>query len=185
MTETRAFRVFEVLAIAVLSLALSVGLILLLSGYFAGRDQASVSGTASGPGAVYADLGDATLNRGEPRPAYNSNPPTSGAHMPEPVLRNGAEMNDDQLLTALARGDVVFMYGVSQLPTGLAELAHSIAPFSPALARAGQSVILARRPGTMGVLGLAWTHTVQVSGPEDPLLRQFAEYWLGRGAPSR
>ncbi len=185
MTETRAFRGFELVAIAVVSLALSVGLILLLSGYFAGRDQASVSGTATGPGAVYRDVGDATLKPGQSRPAFDSNPPTSGAHVPEPVLRSEAELNDDQLLTALARGNVVFMYGGRQPPAGLAELAHSVGPFSPALARAGQSVILARRAGTVGVLGLGWTHIVQVSAPEDPLLRQFAEYWLGRGAPSR
>ena len=184
MTDTRVFRVLELVAIGVISLALSVVLILLLSGYFAGRDQASLSGAVNGPGAAYRDLGDVTLRPGEPRPAYDSNPPTSGAHVPEAVLQDGAPLNDNQLLTALARGNVVFMYGGARPPAGLAALASTIAgTFTPALARAGQAVILARRPGTVGVLGLAWTRIVQVTGPEDPLLHQFAQYWLGRGAP--
>jgi Protein of unknown function (DUF3105) len=184
MTDTRVLRVLEVVAIGVASLALSIVLILLLSGYFAGRDQASVSGTVNGPGAAYTDLGNASLRPGELRPAYDSNPPTSGAHVPQPVLQDGAQLNDNQLLTALSRGNVVFMYGGRKPPGGLEALAHAIAgPFTPALARAGQAVILAERPGTNGILGLAWTRIVQVSAPQDPLLREFAQYWLGRGAP--
>ena len=184
MTETRVFRVLEVIAIGVASLALSIILILVLSGYFAGKDQPSVTGTANGPGAAYRDLGNAALRPGEPLPPYDSNPPTSGSHVPDPVLQDAAQLNDNQLLTALAGGNIVFVYGGRRPPRGLATLADTIAgPFTPALARTGQAVILARRPGTTGVQGLAWTRIVQVSGPEDPLLRQFAQYWLGRGAP--
>jgi uncharacterized protein DUF3105 len=182
MTETRLFRVLEVIAIALASVVLSVGLIITLSGYFANRDQAGVSGTSDGPGLAYPDLGDATLQPGELRPAYNSEPPTSGAHIPEPVRQDGAELDDNQILTVLAAGDVVLLYGGRKPPPGLASLARSIEPFTPALAQAGQAVILARRPGTDGVLGLAWTRIVSVSGANDPLLRQFAQYWLGRGA---
>ena len=54
-----------------------------------------------------------------------------------------------------------------------------------ALAAAGQAVILARRPGTVGVDGLAWAHAVSVREPGDPGLAQFAQFWLGRGAPGR
>ncbi len=184
MTETRVFRVLELVAIGVASLVVSIGLILLLSGYFAGKDQPSVSGTSNGPGAAYRDLGDASLQPGQAQPAYDSNPPTSGAHVPESVLRDEAQLNDNQLLTALARGNVVFVYGGRRAPVGLLTLANTVAgPFTPALARAGQAVILARRPGTTGVVGLAWTRIVQVSGPDDPLLRQFAQFWLGHGAP--
>ena len=48
--DSRLVRVLELVAIGVASLVLSIGLILLLSGYFAGRDQAAISGGASGPG---------------------------------------------------------------------------------------------------------------------------------------
>jgi Protein of unknown function (DUF3105) len=167
------------------SLALSVGLIVLLSGFFAGRDQAGVSGGNAGPGQAYADLGHAALRPGQARPQYNSNPPTSGAHFDQAVSRAGAPLNEDQLLTALQAGDVVILYGSSHPPADLEQFARSVAPpFTPALAATGDAVILARRPGTNGVLALAWTHMLHVPGSSDPALRAFVAYWLGRGAPA-
>jgi Protein of unknown function (DUF3105) len=173
----------ERVAIIVASLALSFGLIALLSGFFAGRDQAGVSITQTGPGSAFPDLGAAHLKPGDRRPEYDSDPPTSGAHVPEPVTRDKAELNNDQLLQALETGNVVFMYGSRTPPPGLRALALRLAsPFTPALAAAGQAVILARRPGTIGVDGLAWAHAVSVRDPSDPRLAEFAQFWLGRGA---
>ncbi len=182
--ESRLIRLLELVAIGIASLALSVGLIVLLSGFFAGRDQAGVSSAGSPPGQVYADLGHASLKPGEPRPSYNSNPPTSGPHIPESVVRNDAALNDDQLLQALQLGNVVIFYGTRTPPPGLAAFARSAAPpFTPALATTGDALILARRPGTLGLVGLAWTHLVSVKDASNPLLRQFVSFWLGRGAP--
>jgi hypothetical protein len=186
VTDTRVIRAFERLAIVVASLALSIGLIIALSGYFAGRDQAGVTATGTGPGVAYPDLGNTLLRPGELRPPYNSVPPTSGAHELQPVLRDGLALNDDQLLTALAQGNVVFLYGGRTAPAGLDSVARSVAgPFTPALAASGQAVILGRRTDTAGVTGVAWTRLIHVSSPGDPLLKQFAEYWLGRGARTR
>jgi Protein of unknown function (DUF3105) len=175
----------EWLAIAVASLALSIGLIAVLSGFFAGRDKAGIAGSPPQLGAQFADLGDAHLRPGQPRPPYDSDPPTSGAHVPVPVTHDRAALSDDQLLEALALGDVVVMYPTSKPPPGLRRLEQSVvaAPFTPALAAQGEALILARRPGIQGVVGLAWTHMLQVASAADPRLRQFAEYWLGRGAP--
>lgn len=171
-------------AIGVSSLALSVGLIAVLSGFFASRDQAGISGNASALGERFRDLGHAHLSPGTLRPAYDSSPPTSGAHVPEPVPRDGATLSDDQLLQALEVGDVVLMYGGRRASAELASLARAIAgPFSSALSAAGQAVVLARRPGTVGVIGLAWAHMIHVAAAGDPLLGEFAKYWLGRGAP--
>ncbi|HWK18758.1 MAG TPA: DUF3105 domain-containing protein [Solirubrobacteraceae bacterium] len=178
----------ERVLVVVVALVVTIGAIAALSGFFAGRDQAGVSGAGGGPGESFADLGHAHLRPGQLRPVYNSDPPTSGAHLPVPVpvLRDGAELNDDQLLQALEHGNVVFVYGTHRAPPGLSALARSIAgPFSPALAAAGQAVILARRSGTTGLIGLAWAHEVRVSAPNDQLLGAFAQYWLGRGAPGR
>jgi hypothetical protein len=182
-----AFTALERLAILAASLALSVGLIILLSGFFAGRDQAGISGAApAGPGQVYPDQGDAHLRPGDARPRYNSDPPTSGAHVPAAVNRDEARLSNDQLLSALETGDVVFVYGSRKPPSGLPALERSLAaPFTPALAGSGQAVILARRPRTSGIVGAAWAHLVRVPSASDPLLRQFAEFWLGRGAPGR
>jgi hypothetical protein len=177
-------RVLEWTAIILVALGIAFGAIALLSGFFAGRDQAGVSGGGTVPGATFRDLGDANLSPGQPHPAYDSNPPTSGAHVPQAVTANGLELNDNQLLQALALGNVVLLYGSASPPPGLQALADSVAgPFSPSLATSGEAVILARRPGIPGVVAAAWTHLVQVSRVDDPLLRAFSQYWLGRGAP--
>jgi uncharacterized protein DUF3105 len=174
----------ERLAIGVASLALSVGLIALLSGYFAGRDQAGIASSAGVPGQALRDQGNAILRPGQARPAYDSDPPTSGAHVRAPVRRDLAPLSDDQLLTALALGDVVIAYGGRTPPAGLMNVADQTAsPFSATLAQAGQAVILTPRSGVSGLVALAWAHILQVSSPADPALRNFVAYWLGRGAP--
>ncbi len=170
--------------ILLVSLALSAGLIALLSGFFTSRDQGSVSISASVTGHRFRALGDLQLKPGQRRPAYDSEPPTSGAHFPAPVTRDQVPLSDDQLLQALAAGDVVIAYSGPRPPAGLTTLALALAPpFSPALASAGQAVILARRPGTIGLIGLAWAHMLRVRILTDPRLREFAAFWLGRGAP--
>ncbi len=175
-------------AIIVASLVLSVGLIAVLSGFFQNHDQAGVSGSAaSSIGQQFPDLGHAHLSPGELRPPYNSDPPTSGAHVPEPILKDGTAISNDQLLSALEAGDIVIVYGERRPPAGLRQLASDVASggFSASLAAAGQAVILARRPGTAGLIALAWTRMLRVGSSRDPLLRQFAEQWLGRGAAPR
>ena len=185
MPNTRLTRVVERVAIVLASLVLSIGLIALLSGFFAGRDQAGVSGGSSGPGQAFADLGHRTLAPGQPRPRYNSDPPTSGAHVPAAVVRDGAALTDDQLLSALQAGDVVILYGGGRPPADLQQFARSVAPpFTPALAETGDAVILAPRAGTAGVVALAWAHMLRAQQPSDPALRQFVSAWLGRGAPA-
>jgi hypothetical protein len=187
MGRARVIRLLERSAIVLVSLALSIGVIALLSGgLLAGHDQPGVSGTGSGPGVAYRDLGDARLAPGQRRPVYDSQPPTSGPHLPVTVRRDETELSDDQLLQALAVGDVVVMYGTRKAPAGLRQLALEIAaPFTPALAAVGQAVILARRPGTLGLIAVAWTHLVGVRAPDDPLLREFIQAYLDRGAPGR
>jgi hypothetical protein len=187
MSRDQVIRLLEWAAIVVVSLAIAIGVIAILSGgLLAGHDQPGVSGAANVVGEQFRDLGHAHLQPSQPKPAYDSDPPTSGAHVPVPVQRDEAELSDDQLLQALEVGDVVIMYGARRPPPGLTALARNVAaPFSPALAVAGQAVILARRPRTTGVIGLAWTHMLRVSASNDPPLHTFAQAWLGRGAPGR
>jgi hypothetical protein len=177
-------RVLERLAIVVASLALSIGLIALLSGgLLAGRDNPGVSAGQGGPGTPYRDQGDVHLRPGELRPVYDSDPPTSGPHVPVAVHRDRADLSDDQLLQALETGNVVLMYGTPRPPPGLSQVADAVgARFTAALAASGQAVILARRPGTTGVIALAWTRMLRVASAQDPALRGFAQFWLGRGA---
>jgi hypothetical protein len=98
------------------------------------------------------------------------------------VTRDGTRLSNDQLLTALAAGNVVLFYGKPQPPPALRSLAGNEAgPFDLPLAQAGQAVILAPRPGTRGVVAAAWRHLLRVPSPTDPALRQFVEAWLGVG----
>jgi hypothetical protein len=178
--------VLEWIAIVIASLAISFGAIALLSGFFAGRVAAGVSGNAGAPGVAFADLGHAHVQPGQAHPPYNSDPPTSGAHVVVPVTADGGQLSNDQLLEALELGDVVVMYGSPAPPPGLQALVSQVAyRFTPALAAVGQAVVLARRPGTPGLIGLAWAHMLRVGSPKDPLLRTFLQYWLGRGAPRK
>lgn len=182
--ESRLARVLERTAILIASLALSIGLIVLVSGFFAGRDQAGVTGAGAGPGQAFKDLGHAALRPGQARPAYDSNPPTSGAHFSRAVTRAGVPLTDDQLLSALEVGDVVIFYGGSRPPAGLEQFVRSVAPaFTPALGATGDAVILAPRRGVAGILAASWAHLLRVRQASDPQLRQFVGFWLGRGAP--
>lgn len=183
MTKTRS--AVEWVLIVVVSLAIAAGAIALLSGYFAGNDTPGVTGSSSVPGIAIKDMGDAHLRPGEAPPRrYTSNPPTSGPHVPVAVRRDRVVLSNNQLLEALEQGNVVLVYGSPAPPAGLERTATANAsPFTPALAAAGQAVILTRRPGTRGVVGLAWAHLIQVASPTAPSLRQFIQYWLGRGAP--
>lgn len=174
----------ERVAIVVASFVLSIGLIAVMSGFFQSKDQAGVSGSGPPIGQQFPDLGDAHLAPGELRPPFNSDPPTSGAHVPLPILSDATPLSTDQLLEALELGDIVIAYGEAQPPSALRALQQSVAgPFTPALAAAGQAVILWPRPGTNGYIGLAWTRMLHVR-EVGPLLKQFAERYLGQGAPA-
>jgi hypothetical protein len=177
-------RLIERLLIVVAALALSVGVIAVLSGgLLAGRDNPGVSGGGGGPGVQFRDQGDAHLRPGEPAPVYDSDPPTSGPHVPTAVSAELGQLTNAQLLTALELGNVVVMYGTRTPPAGLVAFARSVAaPFTPALAGTGQALILAPRAGLHGLLALAWTHMLRASSASDPVLRDFATFWLGRGA---
>jgi hypothetical protein len=178
-------RWLERLAVVIVSLAIAVAIIALLSGGLAGsQDDPGVTGGQAGPGTAFRDLGDLHLQPGQPHPTYDSDPPTSGSHNPVNVTRDRATISDDALLQALQVGDVVLMYGTRRPPPGLTAVAlRAAAPFTPALAATGGAVILARRDGTTGVTALAWTHRLRVRQPSDPQLPPFIDYWLGRGAP--
>lgn len=103
---------------------------------------------------------------------------------PAPVRRDQRPLSSDQLLHAVALGNVVLAYDGERPPAGLRELQELLTGrYDAELGAAGQAVILARRPGTDGVLALAWRHRLAVASPDDERLRAFAEAWLGEGAP--
>ena len=176
-------------AIATVVVALAGGIALLL--FFVARDDAPVdkgseqAADVKGPGQAFPDQGAEHVSPAQARAAdYNSDPPTSGPHVPESISRDQTRLGNDQILHALETGNVVLVYGAKKPSRRLQALAEEASggPFDPALADAGQSVILARKAGTDGVIALAWRHRLRVPNSRDPELLRFVEFWLGRGA---
>ncbi len=166
------------LAVAGLASAACLALIVVL----ASRDPSGVS-TASGPGTLLPNRGNRRLPASAPAPSSPAaDPPASGPHHVVAVKRDGTALSDDQLLTALAAGNVVIAFDGTSPPAALRRLQRATAgAFTPDLAAAGQAVILDRRPGVGGIVALAWRRRLRVADPGDPRLTDFVDAWLGQG----
>jgi hypothetical protein len=81
-------------------------------------------------------------------------------------------------------GNVVLLYSDERLTSELHDLAARTAGApDPALAAAGQAVIVQRRPNLqVPVTAVTAKRQLKASGPADPALEQFIEYWLGRAS---
>jgi hypothetical protein len=79
-------------------------------------------------------------------------------------------------------GNVVLLYSDERLTRRLRELALEIGgPAGGSLVAAGQAVLVRRRPGLrVPVVAVSATRKLDARGPDDPALRTFVEYWLGR-----
>jgi Protein of unknown function (DUF3105) len=135
-----------------------------------GRDAPGVPSRPGGPG----------------RPAgASSSPPAAGPERAGRVTREGASLSRAQLVSELARGNVVVLYAGPRPPAALRRLVLDVSGerFSSRLAREGQAVILGRYPGVTQTTALAWGHVLRAASPADRRLVQFADYWLGAGAP--
>jgi hypothetical protein len=148
--------------------ALAVGAVAVGVLLFSSRDDSQLAGAAEGPGQVQPDGAD---------------PPASGKHSDALVTRDRRPLSRDQLLNALALGDVVILYSGARPDPALVKLQQDVAgPFDAELAAAGQAVILAPRKGAGPATALAWKRILRAQ-PDDPALHEFAEFWLGRGIP--
>jgi hypothetical protein len=156
-------------ALVVVGVVLAIAGIVAVALIVSSRDDSQVAGAAQGPGRVQPEGAD---------------PPASGPHRNELVTRDRQEITDDQLLQALQLGNVVILYAGARPAPALVRLQKDVAgPFDAELAAAGQAVILARRAGAGPATALAWQRILRADDPADPALRQFAEFWLGRGIP--
>jgi hypothetical protein len=172
-------------ALAVLAgVVLLIGVAIALSLGLSSRDDAGVgSKAASGPGELQKDLGARHLPPGRRTPLSGlTDPPTSGAHHPRLVTHDGTVLSPDEILHALELGDVILFYDAPRPPAQLRALQKDVSgPFDAEVAAAGQQVILARRPGTQGVVAAAWRRLLRTGSASDPQLRAFADAWIGRG----
>jgi hypothetical protein len=82
----------------------------------------------------------------------------------------------------VAAGNVVLLFSDERETTALRKLAVDIGgPATPAVQAAGQAVIVRRMPDLrVAVAALTSERRLDANGPDDPRLRPFVEYWLGR-----
>ena len=81
-------------------------------------------------------------------------------------------------------GNVVLLHSDERLTLELRRLAERIAgPPDEALTAAGQAVLVQQRPNLdVPVTAVTAKRMLEASGPDDPALEAFIEYWLGRTA---
>ncbi len=79
-------------------------------------------------------------------------------------------------------GNVVLLHSDERLTLELRRLAERTAgPPDAALTAAGQAVLVQQQPNLQTpVTAVTATRTLEASGPDDPALEAFVEYWLGR-----
>jgi hypothetical protein len=89
-----------------------------------------------------------------------------------------------RLAPLLRAGNIVIEHDLRGEGAALRALARDIAgPPSAALQRAGQAIEVRYSPSAGGVVAYAYQRRLRARDAADPTLREFAEYWLGRGAP--
>lgn len=83
---------------------------------------------------------------------------------------------------AVRPGNVLLLYADPAAAGALRALAEEVAgPPSPALVAAGQAVVVRRQPGLGApVRALSATRRLDSAGADDPALREFVEFWVGR-----
>ncbi len=94
----------------------------------------------------------------------------------EPGVAAPAETSD-----VLARGNVVVDYRDPAQATKVRSLAQDLgASADPALVEAGAAVVV-READVDGIVARAYKRRLEARNADDPELRTFVEYWLGRG----
>jgi len=140
-------------------------------GYFAYRAVADLPGTA------LPDLGNAHLQTvEEPHPPYNSDPPTSGPHLPyiAPWGIHTEPLQKELQIHNLEDGGVLVQYNC---PSGCADLVEKL---KAVVQRYQDEVILAPYPGMKSRIALtAWTRIETFDQFDKARITRFIEAYRG------
>jgi hypothetical protein len=103
----------------------------------------------------------------------------------EPTVQRSAGPGSPRVAGArptVAPGNVVLLYSDERETAALRELALDTGgPATAEVRAAGQAVLVVRQPGLrVPVVALTTDRRLDASDPDDPRLRAFVEYWLGR-----
>ena len=102
-----------------------VAVLIVVAGALAWGPITSSLGRQAAQGRQFPDQGQQHIALGQPHAPYNSNPPTSGPHLPEPATWGIHEqpLPDEQLVHNLEHGGVVITYNCS---SGCPELVEQL-----------------------------------------------------------
>jgi hypothetical protein len=126
---------------------------------------------------TFASQGVRHLAPGEPAPAYNSNPPTSGPHAPTPAACGiyRSPVADVAQVHNLEHGAVAIQYDPS-LPEDQVSRLEDIAR------ELGDWTLLAPREGMPAPIALtAWTKRLLLEDLDEPAIRAFHRRFAGNG----
>jgi len=135
------------------------------------------------PGKFYPNQGQEHLAPGETFDGYNSNPPTSGPHDPQPVEWGvyDSPIPKEKLVHNLEHGGMLILYNC---PGGCPELVQQLQQFGERYVTGGQKVVVAPYPGMDSRLALvAWTYLDTFDELDPARVAQFIEADLGSKAP--
>lgn len=170
---------------------LGIFAVVALIAFFLSRDTATFESDAvKGPGQQFPDQGHEVV---APAKAagfhFASKPPTSGPYARRVVQSYAGSLTNNEALTALAPGNVVIWVSDPTEVAVASELARSYDQPTlkgsgfRALAASGQAVLVS--PGASlraPVVVSAWRHLLPADDAGSPQVRDFIDFWLGRGA---
>ncbi len=156
----------------VLAVVIVVGLVLLVQ---------SNTAAASAPGERIPVLGRDHIPVGSPRPAYNSDPPTSGPHYPEPIAAGfyDTPQADEYLVHNLEHGHVWIAYDCSKLTN-----CDAVKQQLKALVASYQQwkiVVTPRQNKDAAIAVAAWGWLEKMNTYDEPTIRKFVDAWRDKG----
>ena len=84
---------------------------------------------------------------------------------------------------AVRPGNVLLLYAHTRQAPRLRALRRELGSSDPALAAAGQALLVRRDPGLrVPIVALSARHRQDARAASEPAVRRFVEYWLGRAA---
>lgn len=156
----------------------TVGIILIVGALIFSGIWYAKHRTRNVPGKIISDQGRKHITTTD-HPPYNSNPPTSGWHFPQPAEWGvyQKELLDETLIHNLEHGGIWISYHPRVGPKMIAELEHFYAEF-------GSKIIITPRAANDSDIALAaWDHLDKFSVSEysDDRVAQFIEAFRNKG----
>lgn len=159
-----------------------IAVLLIGAGIFAFTRNSTPTPTSIGPGAkcsdvqTFADEGRQHLQPGDPTPVYQTVPPTSGNHDPNPlpaaIYQNPVEVTRE--VHSLEHGYIIIHYnGISQ---------EELQQLQNIVSGDGYKMILSPYPNMPYKVSMtAWTHMQTCDGVNEAAIRSFMSQFRGQG----